>query len=268
MFQQSHNPTISYNRVIDDLQNYMFTGKNIVRYLKNVSVTQVHMPKSVPSPSPNTNKNTNTNTVQTIKKIPKTDFFYPKQKDTLFWCFYAMKNGIDRYEMLDNTHFIVEKQEKFKYIELIRAKKDVLKMNKIRPITDLEDDLANKESIGIKTFIALAILEGFNIIILDNRTFFESVNSDDKVVHVVQRDPQTKKFFYDDSCSEDKIQNYKENYYKLDTMDKKIKAIGSYKLEELMEMAKKLGIDFSAKTSQGKKISKKDIYESIVCNIG
>jgi hypothetical protein len=51
-------------------------------------------------------------------------------------------------------------------------------------------------------------------------------------------------------------------------LDKKIKAIGSYKLEELMEIAKKLSIDFSLKISQGKKISKKDVYEYIICNIG
>jgi len=260
MFQQPHNPANAYNHVIDDLQNYMFTSKNIVRYLKNISPTST--PTSLIASSLKLPE------ASTIKTPQKLTLFYPKQKDTLFWCFYAMKHGIDRYDMLDNTHFIVEKQEKFKYIELIRQKKDVLKMNKIKPISDLEDDLANKEAIGIKTFIALSILEGFNIIILDNRTFFESVNTDDKAVHVIQKDPQTKKFFYDDACSEDKANNYKETYYKLDTMDKKIKAISSYKLEELMEIAKKLGVDFSLKTNQGKKISKKDVYESIICNIG
>jgi hypothetical protein len=237
----------------------MFTSKNIVGYLKNISQDQ----GLIKEPYIN-----NLKKESPIIKKQTSGLFHPKQKDTLFWCFYAMKHGIDRYDMLDNTHFIVEKQEKFKYIELIRSKKDVLKMNKIRPITDLEDDLANKETIGIKTFIALSILEGINVIILQNRTFFESINSDDKAVHLVQKDLQTKKFFYDETCNEEKVNNYKENYYKLDTMDKKIKAIGSYKLEELMEIAKRLGIDFSAKLSEGKKISKKDVYESIICNFG
>jgi len=274
MFQQPHNQTNqinAYNHVINDLQNYMFTSKNIVKYVKNISKTRptILLPKQIPKslPAPIVNEDhSKLNT--TITKPLKTTLFYPTQKDTLFWCFYAMKHGIDVYEMLDNTHFIVEKQEKFKYIELIRSKKDVLKMNKIRPITELEDDLANKEVIGIKTFIALSILEGFNIIILDNKTFFESINTDDKLIHVIQKDSQTKKFFYDDSCNEAKLKNYTETYYRMETMDKKIKAIGSYKLEELMEIAKKLSIDFSLKISQGKKISKKDVYESIICNIG
>jgi hypothetical protein len=42
----------------------------------------------------------------------KNTIFTPTQKDTLFWCLFVIKYGIDKYEMLDNTHFIVEKQER------------------------------------------------------------------------------------------------------------------------------------------------------------
>ena len=199
-------------------------------------------------------------TIIPIKKIKNT-IFTPTQKDTLFWCLFVIKHGIDKYEMLDNTHFIVEKQEKFKYIELIRSKKDVLKMHKIKPLSELEDDLANKDKISIKTFIALSILEGSNIMVLQNRKIFESINNDDKFIHMIQKsDNQTQRFFYDENHDETKMTYYRENYFKLDTIDHKIKTISSYTLQELMDISKKLGINHIT----DKKMQKKELYESIV----
>jgi len=236
----------------------MFTSKNIVRYLKNVSnnpVCRDHNNNSNAKDAP-------VSIPQLVAKNKKSTIFAPAQKDTLFWCLYVIKNGIDKYEMLDNTHFIVEKQEKYKYIELIREKKDILKMHKIKPLSELEDDLANQDKIGIKTFIAIAILEGINVMVLQNRKLFESVNNDDKFIHMIQKtDNQTNKFFYDENPDVEKIAYYRENYFKLDTIDKKIKAMSSYKLEELLDIAKKLGISFPINE---KKLSKKEIYESII----
>ena len=48
---------------------------------------------------------------------------------------------------------------KFKYIDIVRKEKDILKINKIRPLSEVEDDLANKNKISLKTFIALCLIE-------------------------------------------------------------------------------------------------------------
>ena len=269
------------NHIIRDLQNYMFTSKNIVKYLKNLSFDvngksengkfengksengKSENGKSGNGKSGNGKSENGKNMIETIipiKKIKNT-IFTPTQKDTLFWCLFVIKHGIDKYEMLDNTHFIVEKQEKFKYIELIRSKKDVLKMHKIKPLSELEDDLANKDKISIKTFIALSILEGSNIMVLQNRKIFESINNDDKFIHMIQKsDNQTQRFFYDENHDETKMTYYRENYFKLDTIDHKIKTISSYTLQELMDISKKLGINHIT----DKKMQKKELYESIV----
>ena len=269
------------NHIIRDLQNYMFTSKNIVKYLKNLSFDEngksengkfengksengkSENGKSGNGKSGNGKSENGKNMIETIipiKKIKNT-IFTPTQKDTLFWCLFVIKHGIDKYEMLDNTHFIVEKQEKFKYIELIRSKKDVLKMHKIKPLSELEDDLANKDKISIKTFIALSILEGSNIMVLQNRKIFESINNDDKFIHMIQKsDNQTQRFFYDENHDETKMTYYRENYFKLDTIDHKIKTISSYTLQELMDISKKLGINHIT----DKKMQKKELYESIV----
>lgn len=252
----------------------MFTSKNIVKYLKNLSFDENGKSENYKSENGKSKNGKSENgknckfendknmieSIIPIKKIKNT-IFSPTQKDTLFWCLFVIKYGIDKYEMLDNTHFIVEKQEKFKYIELIRSKKDILKMHKIKPLSELEDDLANKDKISIKTFIALSILEGSNIMVLQNRKIFESINNDDKFIHMIQKsDNQTHRFFYDENHDETKMTYYRENYFKLDTIDHKIKTISSYTLQELMDISKKLGINHIT----DKKMQKKELYESIV----
>jgi hypothetical protein len=115
----------------------------------------------------------------------KESIYKPRQKDSLFWCFYILKNGFSNYEMeIINQYFVVEKTEKFRYVELIRKNKDILKIHKIKPLTELEDDLANKDKISIKTFFALCVLENINILLVDKRKIFELTftDIDDKII--------------------------------------------------------------------------------------
>ena len=63
------------------------------------------------------NMNTNMKTiVKTNKKNNETDFFFPTQKDSLFWCLYIITNGISKYEEIPNFNVVVEKKEKIDYI--------------------------------------------------------------------------------------------------------------------------------------------------------
>ena len=78
------------------------------------------------------------------------------------------------------------------------------------------------------------------------------------------------------------VQQYRDTYYTMSSFDATIKSMGSYKLDELTELCKKLNIniDSNEKTSNEKtsneksinektnkkKIGKKDIYELLVLN--
>jgi hypothetical protein len=61
---------------------------------------------------------------------------------------------------------------------------------------------------------------------------------------------------------EDKIAYYREHYFKWESVDKPLKAMGSYKSEELAVLCKKIGLDFS----QGQK-TKKEMYELLIVNM-
>jgi len=272
--------------IFDQIQDYMFTSKNLIRYTKHMIHTTdknnrfvkngepIHN-KSNPSKK-NTNKtinnkfNTDINTdINKCVKHRSFDLYKPKQKDSLFWCFYILKHGYFNYEMeINNKYFVVEKAEKIKYVGEIRNNKDMLKIHKIKPFTEIEDDLANKDKISIKTFFALCVLENINVLLIDKRKMYELLCVDiDEAhpVHIVHRNSQTGEHHIEVNATSEVLQKYRDNYYKMSSFDASLKSMGSYKLEELVELCKRLNINISDNPNK-KKQTKKDIYELLVLN--
>ena len=58
--------------------------------------------------------------------LKPSSLFVPNQQDTLFWCFYIMKNGDTKYEMLPNKNSLIAKQIKIELISTIRNNKDII----------------------------------------------------------------------------------------------------------------------------------------------
>ena len=272
-----------------DLQDYMFTSKNINRFTKHIIIfnNENIIPKSSLKNIVTNKKETINNVKENIKEtevketIKKTKvketkkinkvketMYRPKQKDSLFWCFYILKYGFSNYEMeINNQYFVVEKNEKFKYIELLRKNKDLLKLHKIKPLTQLEDDLANKDKISPKTFFALCVLENINVLLVDKRKVYELLINDSPI-NIVHRNNETYYHSIELDVTEDICKKYRETYYKLTNFDTTLKSIGSYKLQELTDLCQKLNInieDHKNKTLK-QKMTKKDIYELLVMN--
>ena len=207
---------------------------------------------------------------QTNYKNKIETMYKPKQKDSLFWCFYILKKGFFNYEMeINNQYFVVEKKEKFKYIELLRKNKDILKIHKIKPLTELEDDLANKDKISIKTFFALCIFENINILLVNNRKIYELLCSDIEPINIVHRNNKTYEHSIELDPTNEIIQKYRDTYYKMSSFEGTLKGMGSYKLEELIELCIKLNINIESPKVEEKgkqKMTKKDIYNLLVLN--
>ena len=202
-------------------------------------------------------------------KATKETIYKPFKKDSLFWCFFILKHGFSKYEMeVGNQQFSIEKQEKFKYIDELRktCNKDVIKMHKIKPLSLLEDDLANQERISIKTFFALCIVEKINVMLVDKRKIYEILITDDPKIHVIHRNSISYEHHIELDVPIDAINVYRDTYYKMTTFDVSLKSMTSYKVEELLDLCKKLDIvlDEEPKEGKKKKLSKKDIYELLV----
>ena len=279
------------DNVIIALQDNMFTSDNLVRFTKHMiqvdfkpkqarqlttffnveNLTADKFVKNADKFVKNADKFVkNADKFVKKKSFSENDKIYkPKQKDSLFWCFYILKNGYSNYEMeINNQYFVVEKTEKFKYIETIRKNKDILKIHKIKPLTELEDDLANKDKISVKTFFALCVLENINVLLVDKRKIFEliCVDIDDKhPVNIIHRNSKTYENHIELDVTNEILQKYRETYYNINSFDATLKAMGSYKLDELIDLCKKLDINMETNEDKKKK-TKKDIYELLVLN--
>ena len=93
-----------YDFLFNNLNKYMLTNENIIRYV-NIN------------PSLKINEKTLVNK-STVSKI-KTNNFVPRQKDVLFWCFYIILNGKEKYLFNINNIFTVEKETKIAAIEIL-----------------------------------------------------------------------------------------------------------------------------------------------------
>jgi len=233
-----------------DVEPYILNESNMLSYLKyklNNSSVKI-TPKEI-----------------TIKQvINKPSFFIPKGNDTLFWCYYIILNGDVSYEMLNVKNILVEKQHKINYVNKIRDNKQVVKMYKFDTLTNIESNLANDNFINIKTVMALCAIDKLNIIFISKKTYFELLMSDDKPIYVIRvlESMYNKKYIFE-VANATMIEEIRKSLYKVETLDKPIKALSAYKVEDLIDICNKLVIDVVNKET-GKNKRKNELYESII----
>lgn len=260
----------------EKLEEFMLTGKKLAnttfrksnekiitntKFEKNKSKTNLSFAKV----EENLNKNVES----------KNRFIFPTQKDSLFWCFYIMKNGYESYEMLENINIVVERQIKIECVELLRKNKHLIKGTKIAPLTHIENCLVNENKIDVKTFVALCIINKINLLYIHKNTYFllncdeiEDNKMEFESFHLVKRTDETMNFgiFLNDSEineKDNKIKHYVETFYQIENMSKPVKALSSYKVSELADIAKKLGIE-TTNHATNKQKTKNEIYELII----
>lgn len=250
MTTSSNNQENKYNDVINKLHDYML-NENTIKSALNSRIDNILENSCVVKPNKIFEKN--------IKERIST--FSPKQKDSLFWCFYILKYGEQKYEMLENINIVLEKRLKIEYIEKIRKEKQIVKSHKFATLTHLENQLANEEKIDLPTFFTLCVIENINILYVCKKTYFELLMNDDKI-HIIHRLDNYSKYGYE-GIDKSKIELYRSTLFKLESVDKPIKSISSYKVSELVEFCSKLGIEIYVKDTTKSK-SKKDLYESLI----
>jgi hypothetical protein len=195
-----------------------------------------------------------------MDKSKTTPFFSPKQRDSLFWCYYIIKHGFAAYEYPGTTTFAREKELKFEYIMTLRNSKQALKVKKIRNLReDVEDELANKERIGMKTCIALCIASNINLLFIHKRKCFELILDEDEPIYVIHQHDNPTRYSYEIDVSKEQIQQYRITYFPWESVDKPLKAPSAYKVDELIELSTKAGI-----LGEGKKKTKKELYDALL----
>lgn len=265
---EMNNNNNIYNHVLFKLQDYMFnenTLNNSIKYKNmNDDINKEKNIKNINTDKNNVNANKNNNGVNDKNKI-KDKFFIPKQNDTLFWCFYIIKFGDINYE-LEDKNLLNEKKIKIDYVEKIRKNKIILKKYKFETLTNIENNLVNDKCINLSTFFSLCAIENIDIILLNEKksfyyelSFGDSNNENFNIIYDIS---DIKKYGYSIDKL-DTIMDYKKKYFKLDNINKPIKGMSSYKVEDLIDICNRLKIN-TIDIHTNKTKNKKELYESIV----
>jgi hypothetical protein len=242
---------MTYNDVLNELQDYILDEENIQKSLR-MKISYSKSEKSA------------TNSKQIVSK--KIEIFTPHQQDSLFWCYYIMKNGDVSYETLNNKNSLLAKQMKIELVLKIRKNKDIVKTYKFDTISNIESNLANDNNLSKKTFLTLCAIENINVIFVSKKSYFELLMNDSNSIYIVHELPTQSNYYYKygfEIAKEESLSNIKENLYKLDNIEKPIKSMSAYKVQDLIDICIKLAIETNNKET-GKNKSKKDLYESII----
>ena len=245
--------SLEYNDVLTQLQDYMLYDATIQKALRQKMVAP--------------EKKSLNRTPTTKEPVKKESLFVPIEQDTLFWCYYILANGDAAYEMLPHKNSVITKQLKIDLVSLIRKSKDIVKMYKFDTITSIESNLANDAALHVKTFLTLCAIANINVIYISKKCYYESLMNDTGVIYIVKQQEQSdskyvKKYGYQ-LGSQEMVDTIRQTLYKLDKIDKPIKAMSAYKVEELLVMCERLAIEVTNKET-GKNKTKKDLYEAIV----
>ena len=208
----------------------------------------------------------------------KMNFIEPRHHDTLFWCLYIIAHGYKDYIEIDRNYGVKELEEKQKISEFIKTNINKIKNTNYK-ITNvaiqemLSEFMTVQKNTSILCLIAMTVYYNINILIVDSsdKTMLEFWASKDSLpqmdrlsdenaamTYILHKNENGKYKLRIENISTSRIYEMKEKYLVLESYLKPIRAMASYKVEELEQMAKKLGV-----LDETKKYKKNELYELI-----
>ena len=239
-----------------EYEPYILNDNNMSSYLKYKLINKQNNPIS----SINNKENE-------IKKQSINDtIFVPKEQDSLFWCYYIISSGESNYEMINVRNSLVAKQIKINYVNKIRMNKQTIKTYKFDTITNIESNLAIDNNINIKSVMSLFAIDKINVIFISRKTYYELLMNDTEPIYIIKelenQSKYSKKYGFE-IANENSLEQIRTTLFKLETLDKPIKALSSYKVQDLINIANKLAIEIVNKET-GKNKTKNELYESLI----
>ena len=229
------------SEMINGFSKHMLTLKN----MSNISIITNEIMSNKPNIVVPKKNMTNVN-----------DIFFPKQRDQLFWCFYVILHGQIEYDML-TSFFTLEKETKYMWIEVFRGRKELFKPIKVSRNV-VEDELANAKAITMATVKALCHLNDVNVFYVDDKKYYEITTNSEKPFYLIEK--VDGRYGLKEKIPIEKVEYYREHYWKLENLDKPLKAVSSYKASELKDICKRLHIESSNMT-------KPKMYEKILSKL-
>jgi hypothetical protein len=197
------------------------------------------------------------------------DFFQPRQRDTLFWCLYVLHHGMNDYIDIGFNYGVKELEEKQRLAVYIRENTSRIKgtNHKVTNVLIqeiLSELLTSQKDTSLNVLGALCVFYNMNILLVDadERCMLEFLISKemdhDTKTYVLYKDKFGKYRAQLEWLSLTRIQEMREKYMVLDSYSRPIKASSHFKSQELVDLAKKLGV-----YDENRKYKKQELYDVI-----
>ena len=205
------------------------------------------------------------------KYSPINDIVSPTQHDTLFWCIYIVIHGYNDYLQIGRNYGVKELELKKLIGESIQSypnqlKQTNYKITKVAIQEILSDLMTSQKETNMLCLIAMISYFKLNIIIVNstNKLMLEFVCLPDITLptYILYKDAYGKYSIKTTPIYKVEIEMMKSTMVCLENYIKPLKPISTYKIDDLIFIAKKVGI-----YNETDKPKKNELYEQINNNI-
>jgi hypothetical protein len=256
--------------MLTDLNQYMFSF-NRMNEIDNKVMNETPSKKILKSSS-NTKTHIlfNNENSQDNKQSSVSELFTPRQRDSLFWCFYIAMNGVEQFRFIKN-YFLKENEFKINTVELSRKEKAYIKAFKIKLIL-FETSLVNEKKIGFHMLQGLCVLYKVNILLVRKRCYLDLGYFPENKTFIIEETKKPNGELYYSIRHNGTNVNY-DSYvkkihselWKQESIDKPLKAVSSYKSSELQNICQRLQL--TTTNHIGKTKTKPELYASIITEL-
>jgi len=210
------------------------------------------------------------NTISDPDPVPEPDSIQtctPTQQDTLFWCIYIANHGYEEYLQITRNYGVKELEIKKQVADHIQKNPNKMKqvntkITKIMIQEILSELLTSQKETSLLCLYGLVVFYTMNVILVDptERFMLEFISdtSAESPTFVLYKDTYGKYKINTQPLTLDQISELRTKMTGLENFTKPLKAISQYKLSELEDLAKKIGI-----YNETKKYKKNGLYEEL-----
>lgn len=236
---------IFVNDSYDTPEKISLLARHMYTKAKPVITKEIHVEKPKESP---------------VVVAEKTDIYYPEKKDTLFWCLYIAKNGLQAYNAITQGYSNIEMEEKQKIMESIKTQPSRLKNTNVKitnvAIQEIMSDIVTNSVLNVSTLIAMAVFYKTRIILTKEKKFYINICPTDEYDRTLIFHKNARGDYGIDTCVTDgKIQQIETEQLRLHRYDRPLDAISNYSADELRQLSARLCID------QTIKYKKNELYQ-------
>lgn len=194
----------------------------------------------------------------------KVALFSPTQPDTLFWCIYAAVHGFNDYMEIERNYGVKELEIKKQIADSLqkdasKIKNTNVKVTKVAIQEILSDLLTTQKETNHMCLLAMIAHYNINVILVDpTDRFYLEYTSNSESTFVLYKDTFGKYGMILEAVPNDWLDEFRTNKIRLESYLKPLRAVSTYKTDELDSLMKRVG-----GFDETKKYKKPELYDLI-----